>query len=82
MPLELSPPELRPLVSCTVPLLCKLLPLHPGYVMTVWAVMLLMRDNSVRAHAHIDERCSMVACVAQDVLSIRVVRSRCDRCCI
>lgn len=54
-PLELSPPAARPLVSSTVPLLCRLFPLHPGYVMTVWAVMVLIREKSVRVLAHIDD---------------------------
>ena len=54
-PLELFPPVPRPLVSSTVPLLCRLFPLHPGYVMTVWAVMVLIREKSVRVLAHIDD---------------------------
>jgi hypothetical protein len=29
-PLELSPPASRPFVISTVPLLCRLSPLHPG----------------------------------------------------
>lgn len=70
-PLELSPPTLRPFVSCTVPLLCRLFPLHPGYVMTVWALMVLIRETRVRVHAHIDDRGSIVNVCSRIYLSIR-----------
>lgn len=59
-PLELSPPAPRPFVSSTVPLLWRLFPLQPGYVITVWAVIVLMREKTVKAHAHIDDRGNIV----------------------
>jgi hypothetical protein len=34
--LLLAAPRTRPLVSCTVPFVWRLSPLHPGYVMTMW----------------------------------------------
>ena len=51
---QYSPSVPRPLVSSTVPLACKLSPLHPGYVMTVCAEAAVRNESSASAQVVID----------------------------
>ena len=55
MPYGQYPPSVpRPLVSSTVPLACKLSPLHPGYVITVCAEAVVRKESSANAQLVID----------------------------
>ena len=58
---ELSKPTPNPLVSSTVPLVCRLSPLQPGYVMTMCAWTMEVRKEEMKANAHmaIEDRGSM-----------------------
>ena len=55
---QYSPSVPNPLVSSTVPLACKLSPLHPGYVMTVCAEEVVMKERSANAHVDIENNMS------------------------
>ena len=58
----LSKPTPNPLVSSTVPLVCRLSPLQPGYVITMCACTIEVRKEEMKANAHmaIEDRGSMV----------------------
>lgn len=45
----------RPLASSTVPFVCKLFPLYPGYVMTVWAFAKPRHIRRMVIHLDIDD---------------------------
>lgn len=52
---QYSPFVPRPLVSSTVPLACKLSPLHPGYVITVCAEAVVRKESSASAQVVNDD---------------------------
>jgi hypothetical protein len=65
----------RPSVSSAVPLACRLSPLQPGYVMTVWATAVCIVDSSARAHVDTESNMALrlLCCV---ILRSRTARTR------